>query len=75
MDMLESIDKKDMEAKVKELEQKLEEAKEYISHTEGAAKVLENLIERGECKQNPDGTVSVIHSHNVIMNRDEVPNL
>ena len=75
MDMLESIDKKDMEAKVKELEQKLEEAKEYINHTEGAAKVLENLIERGECKQNPDGTVSVVQGPNVVMNRDDVPGL
>ena len=48
---------------------------EYISHTEGAAKILENLIERGECKHNEDGTVSVIHGPNVIMNNEQVPKL
>ena len=75
MDALEQIEKHDNASKIKELQDKLEQAKEYISHTEGAAKILENLIERGECKQNEDGTVSVIHGPNVIMNNDQVPKL
>ena len=61
MEQLSQVEESDNVSKIKELEQQLEKAKAYINHTEGAAKILENMIETGVCQQNQDGSVSVVH--------------
>ena len=45
--------------KIKQLEAELERTKTYVQHSEEAANILKELVQRGEVSQNPDGTVSV----------------
>ena len=58
------------EDKIKRLEEELEQAKNYAMHTEEAANILKDLVQKGEVKQNEDGTISVVRVPNVIMNED-----
>ena len=58
--------------KIKQLEAELERTKTYVQHSEEAANILKELVQRGEVSQNPDGTVSVVRVPNRIMNEEEL---
>ena len=58
--------------RIKQLEAELEEAAKHHANNKAANDILTNLLEKGEVKQEEDGSITIIRGPNVIGNKDDV---
>ena len=60
------------EDQIKQLEQRLSQAEENATSNKNAADILTDLINKGEVKQEADGSITVMHGPNIIGNKGDV---
>ena len=60
------------EDKIKQLEQQLSQAEENATNNKNAADILTDLLNKGEVKQEEDGSITGIHGPNIIGNKGDM---
>ena len=58
--------------RIKQLESELEEAAKQVNNNKAASDILTNLLEKGDMKQEADGSITIVRGPNVIGNKDDV---
>ena len=60
------------EDQIKQLEQQLSQAEENATSNKNAADILTDLINKGDVKQEADGSITIVRGPNVIGNKGDV---
>ena len=58
--------------RIRQLEAELEEAAKQVNNNKAASNILTNLLEKGEMRQEADGSSTIVRGPNVIGNKTDV---
>ena len=72
MEQLSQVCDVERDNRIKQLESELEEAAKHVKNNKAATDILTNLLEKGEVKQEEDGSITIIRGPNVIGNKTDV---
>ena len=72
MEQLSQVCDVERDDRIRQLEAELEEAAKQVNNNKAASDILTNLLEKGEMKQEADGSVTINRGPNVIGNKTDV---
>ena len=72
MEQLSQIVEQEQEEKIKVLEAQLADAQKSAETNKVASDILNDMLGRGEVKQNDDGSIEVVQGPNYVANRSDV---
>ena len=72
MEQLSQVCDVERDDRIRQLEAELEEAAKQVNNNKAASDILTNLLEKGEMKQEADGSIKINRGPNVIGNKDDV---
>ena len=72
MEQLSQVCDVERDDRIRQLEAELEEAAKQVNNNKAASNILTNLLEKGEMKQEADGSITIVRGPNVIGNKDDV---
>ena len=72
MEQLSQVCDVERDESIKQLESELEEAAKQVNNNKAASDILTNFLEKGEMKQEADGSITIVCGPNVIENKDDV---
>ena len=61
------------EDQIRKLEEQLSQAQETAASNKAAANILNDMLQKGEVKQEADGSVTVMSGANYVGNADDIP--
>ena len=72
MEQLSQVCDVERDDRIRQLEAELEEAAKQVNNNKAASDILTNLLEKGDMKQEADGSITIVRGPNVIGNKDDV---
>ena len=72
MEQLSQVCDVERDDRIRQLEAELEEAAKQVNNNKAASDILTNLLEKGEVKQEVDGSITIVRGPNVIGNKTDV---